>query len=103
MRQSMHELRETDESTMTITLKIPKVSTFTNSHTNHTYRLQISHLECVILFCTSNMHVHWLVNVKTFPIMNQEMHTNVEPNVHIHQTNTTEHTHSNMKMSSHKK
>ena len=48
MRQSMHELRETDESTMTITLKIPKVSTFTNSHTNHTYILQISHLECLV-------------------------------------------------------
>ena len=81
MRQSMHELRETDESTMTITLKIPKVSTFTNSHTNHTYSLQISHLECLVLFCTSNMHGHWSVNVKPFPIMNQEMHTNVEPNV----------------------
>ena len=28
----MHEVREADESTMTMTLKIPKFSTFPNSH-----------------------------------------------------------------------
>ena len=98
MRQSMHELRETDESTMTITLKIPKVSTFTNSHTNHTYTLQISHLECVI--CVLYVKNACTLVGERENVSNHESRDAYEySNIHIHQTNTTEYKHSNMTMS----